>query len=38
MIKNKLETAVGQCIEAAGHEIEPSKQKLLLRVGIWKEK
>jgi hypothetical protein len=32
MIKDKLDIAVDQCIQAAGHEIEPSKQKQLLRV------
>ncbi|GFS12068.1 vacuolar protein sorting-associated protein 16-like protein [Elysia marginata] len=31
IIKEKLETAVNQCIQAAGHEIEPSKQRMLLR-------
>ncbi|KAK6182738.1 hypothetical protein SNE40_010352 [Patella caerulea] len=31
MIKDKLDVAVDQCIQAAGHEIEPSKQKALLR-------
>ena len=31
MIKDKLDIAVDQCIQAAGHEIEPSKQKQLLR-------
>ncbi|KAK3801136.1 hypothetical protein RRG08_029395 [Elysia crispata] len=31
MIKDKLDTAVNQCIQAAGHEIEPSKQRMLLR-------
>ena len=33
MIKEKLDTAVNQCIQAAGHEFEPVKQKQLLRVG-----
>ena len=32
MIKDNLEVAVEQCIEAAGHEFEPSIQKSLLRV------
>lgn len=32
IIKDKLEIAVSQCIEAAGHEIDPAKQKPLLRV------
>ena len=32
MIKDKLEEAVNQCVEAAGHEYEPSRQKLLLKV------
>lgn len=32
IIKDKLEIAVSQCIEAAGHEIDPVKQKPLLRV------
>lgn len=32
MIKDKLEDAVNQCIEAAGHEFEPTNQKALLRV------
>ncbi|KAL5009442.1 hypothetical protein ScPMuIL_011747 [Solemya velum] len=31
MIKDRLEIAVGQCIQAAGHEMEPDKQKVLLR-------
>ncbi|XP_071101576.1 vacuolar protein sorting-associated protein 16 homolog [Haliotis cracherodii] len=31
MIKDKLDIAVDQCIEAAGNEIEPNKQRLLLR-------
>ncbi|CAL1533897.1 unnamed protein product [Lymnaea stagnalis] len=31
MIKEKLDEAVNQCILAAGHEIEPSKQRMLLR-------
>lgn len=31
MIKDKLDIAVDQCIQAAGHVIEPSKQKQLLR-------
>lgn len=30
-IKDELEKAVSQCIEAAGHEIEPSKQRGLLK-------
>lgn len=34
IIKDKLEIAVSQCIEAAGHEIDPAKQKPLLRVCI----
>lgn len=34
IIKDQLEIAVSQCIEAAGHEIDPSKQKPLLRVCI----
>ena len=34
MIKDKLDIAVDQCIQAAGHEIEPSKQKQLLRVNL----
>ena len=33
MIKEKLDTAVNQCIQAAGHEFEAVKQKQLLRVG-----
>lgn len=32
MIKDKLEDAVNQCIDAAGHEFEPTNQKALLRV------
>lgn len=35
IIKDKLEIAVSQCIEAAGHEIDPAKQKPLLRVCTW---
>ncbi|RUS71261.1 hypothetical protein EGW08_020975 [Elysia chlorotica] len=31
MIKDRLDTAVNQCIQAAGHEIEPAKQRMLLR-------
>ncbi|XP_076437329.1 vacuolar protein sorting-associated protein 16 homolog [Babylonia areolata] len=31
MIKEKLDVAVNQCIQAAGHEFEPAKQKQLLR-------
>ncbi|KAL8612978.1 hypothetical protein ACOMHN_001061 [Nucella lapillus] len=31
MIKEKLDTAVNQCIQAAGQEFEPAKQKQLLR-------
>ena len=34
MIKDKLEQAVEQCIEAAGHEWEPRMQKDLLRVSL----
>ena len=34
MIKDKLDVAVEQCIEAAGHEKEPVHQKALLRVSI----
>jgi Vps16, N-terminal region len=33
MIKDELDAAVQQCIEAAGQEFEPAKQKALLRVG-----
>ena len=32
LIRDTLDEAVAQCIEAAGHEWEPSKQKMLLRV------
>ncbi len=32
MIRERLEDAVNQCIEAAGHEFEPKRQKLLLQV------
>ena len=32
MIKDRLDVAVEQCIEAAGHEWEPKTQKALLRV------
>ncbi|KAI0208263.1 hypothetical protein LSAT2_007080 [Lamellibrachia satsuma] len=32
LIQDTLDEAVAQCIEAAGHEWEPSKQKMLLRV------
>ena len=32
MIKDKLDVAVNQCIEAAGHEWQPKTQKHLLRV------
>lgn len=32
MIKDQLNMAVEQCIQAAGQEIEVSQQKLLLRV------
>jgi len=38
MIKDKLDIAVDQCIQAAGHEIEPSKQKQLLRVLVLQTK
>ena len=31
-IKDQLEKAVRQCIQAAGHEFEPKTQKQLLRV------
>ncbi|XP_035827127.1 vacuolar protein sorting-associated protein 16 homolog [Aplysia californica] len=31
MIKDKLEVAVNQCIQAAGQEVEPGKQRTLLR-------
>ncbi|XP_052092868.1 vacuolar protein sorting-associated protein 16 homolog isoform X1 [Mytilus californianus] len=31
MIKDKLDIAVDQCIQASGHELEPTKQKQLLR-------
>lgn len=34
MIKDKLELAVEQCIEAAGHEWEPQTQKALLRASL----
>ena len=34
MIKDKLDEAVEQCIEAAGHEWEPKTQKMLLRVSM----
>jgi hypothetical protein len=30
-----LETAVDQCIKAAGHEIDPSTQKLLMKVSFY---
>ncbi|XP_053409060.1 vacuolar protein sorting-associated protein 16 homolog [Mercenaria mercenaria] len=30
-IKDNLDVAVSQCIQAAGHEIEPSKQRALLK-------
>ena len=32
MIKDKLDRAVDECIDAAGQEFEPSQQKALLRV------
>ncbi|XP_033731086.1 vacuolar protein sorting-associated protein 16 homolog, partial [Pecten maximus] len=35
MIKDKLEVAVNQCIEAAGFEIETDKQKALLRAATF---
>ncbi len=35
MIKDKLEEALNQCIEAAGHEYEPTVQKTLLKVKIF---
>lgn len=35
IIKDKLEIAVSQCIEAAGHEIDPAKQKPLLRAAAF---
>ncbi|CAG2220360.1 VPS16 [Mytilus edulis] len=35
MIKDKLDIAVDQCIQASGHELEPTKQKQLLRVTIY---
>lgn len=35
MIKEKLDVAVSQCIQAAGHEIQPSKQKQLLRAATF---
>jgi len=35
MIKEKLDDAVNQCIEAAGHEFEPSVQKSLLRAAAF---
>ncbi|XP_059140490.1 vacuolar protein sorting-associated protein 16 homolog [Physella acuta] len=35
MIKDKLDVAVNQCIAAAGHEVESSKQKLLLRAACF---
>ncbi|BFZ22188.1 hypothetical protein BsWGS_25227 [Bradybaena similaris] len=31
MIKDKLDVGVNQCIQAAGYEIEPAKQRMLLR-------
>ena len=34
MVKDQLEVAVSQCIQAAGHEIEPSKQRALLKVQL----
>ena len=34
MIKDKLDVAVSQCIEAAGHEIDADKQKTLMRVCV----
>lgn len=33
-IKDNLDLAVSQCIQAAGHEIEPSRQRELLKVSI----
>ncbi|KAH3699994.1 hypothetical protein DPMN_074957 [Dreissena polymorpha] len=33
-VKDQLETAVSQCIQAAGHEYEPSKQRRLLKVEL----
>ena len=35
MIKDKLDEAVKQCIEAAAHEFEPSMQKSLLRAATF---
>ena len=35
MVKDRLNDAVQQCIEAAGHEFEPSMQKLLLRAAAF---
>ncbi|KAK3106315.1 hypothetical protein FSP39_017525 [Pinctada imbricata] len=35
MIKDRLEHAVSQCIEAAGYEIESDKQKALLRAATF---
>ena len=37
MIRDNLDDAVSQCIEAAGHEIEPDKQRKLLKVGMMPE-
>ncbi|XP_041371955.1 vacuolar protein sorting-associated protein 16 homolog isoform X2 [Gigantopelta aegis] len=31
MIKDRLDLAIDQCIQAAGHELEPARQKQLLR-------
>ncbi|KAK2188750.1 hypothetical protein NP493_123g03022 [Ridgeia piscesae] len=35
LIRETLDEAVAQCIEAAGHEWEPSKQKMLLRAATF---
>ncbi|XP_052253971.1 vacuolar protein sorting-associated protein 16 homolog [Dreissena polymorpha] len=34
-VKDQLETAVSQCIQAAGHEYEPSKQRRLLKAATF---
>lgn len=35
MVHQMLETAVGNCIEAAGHEIDVTTQKVLIKVSRW---
>ncbi|KAK7065417.1 hypothetical protein SK128_007322 [Halocaridina rubra] len=35
MIKNSMEEAVTQCLQAAQHEFRPQTQKMLLRAAIF---